>query len=198
MNKDCRSNTFLSQNAVYVPQVKVCGLTHKRDAVQCAALGVNAVGFVFYSKSPRYIAPDLAGEISRELPDTVSAVGVFVDEPFEVIMRTIEKAKLCLAIVRERKAVDPVLLEVGVDLPGAVGHAGDGEVDAGGLDLAPVDRRLPLGDVDARDRLRLGADLRRGEGGALSLCDVQTEAHAPRRVILVDDLAAATNTVTDK
>jgi phosphoribosylanthranilate isomerase len=94
MNKNCRSNTFLSQNAVYVPQVKVCGLTHKRDAVQCAALGVNAVGFVFYSKSPRYIAPDLAGEISRELPDTVSAVGVFVDEPFEVIMRTIEKAKL--------------------------------------------------------------------------------------------------------
>ena len=88
------AHTVHGENSAYVPQVKVCGLTHVQEAVHCMSLGVNAIGYVFYPKSPRNISPGRAGDISRELPDTAFTVGVFVDEPFEMIMQTAEKAQL--------------------------------------------------------------------------------------------------------
>ena len=59
--------------------VKICGVTRTEDALAAAHLGAHAIGLVFYAPSPRYIAPDAAARIVRELPPFVTPVGLFVD-----------------------------------------------------------------------------------------------------------------------
>lgn len=61
--------------------IKICGITNLEDAQAAVDAGADALGFVFYEKSPRHIAPDLAREIVRSLPAQVGKVGVFVDMP---------------------------------------------------------------------------------------------------------------------
>jgi phosphoribosylanthranilate isomerase len=66
---------------------KVCGITRLTDALHAVQHGATAVGFVFWPKSPRYIEPSRAAEIIAELPDTVTSVGVFVNQPVDEIQR---------------------------------------------------------------------------------------------------------------
>lgn len=66
-------------------RVKVCGITTAEDARLAVDLGADALGFVFYPASPRYIAPPEAAEIIRGCPPFVAPVGVFVDCPYEEI-----------------------------------------------------------------------------------------------------------------
>ncbi len=79
---------------ISVPQIKICGLTKPDQAEKCAILGADAIGMVFYEKSPRNISTEKAREISLALPEQVARVGVFVDESFEFIMRKAEKSML--------------------------------------------------------------------------------------------------------
>lgn len=59
--------------------VKICGITTPEDAVNAADAGADAVGFVFYSASPRFVQRERAAAISRVLPPMVLRVGLFVD-----------------------------------------------------------------------------------------------------------------------
>lgn len=60
-------------------RVKICGFTRAEDALAAARLGVDAIGLVFYSQSPRNVSIARAAEITRALPAFVSVVGLFVD-----------------------------------------------------------------------------------------------------------------------
>ena len=58
--------------------VKICGMTNLEDALTAVDAGADAVGFVFYEKSPRNISVEAAREIVEKLPESVEKIGVFV------------------------------------------------------------------------------------------------------------------------
>jgi len=81
-------------SAKHHTRIKVCGITRLEDALAASRLGVDAVGFVFYAKSPRYLSPDKAATIIRQLPPFVSAVGLFVNPTQEEIAEVLQTVPL--------------------------------------------------------------------------------------------------------
>jgi phosphoribosylanthranilate isomerase len=76
--------------------VKICGLTNLPDALGASEAGADALGFVFYEASPRYVSIESAAIITRELPPAIVKVGVFVNAPEEIVGRAVSECGLNL------------------------------------------------------------------------------------------------------
>ena len=66
-------------------RIKICGLTREEDVDAAVAAGADAIGFVFYPPSPRYLTPQRAAELVRRVPPFVAVVGLFVNAAAEVV-----------------------------------------------------------------------------------------------------------------
>lgn len=76
-------------------KVKICGITKIEDAILAAELGAWGIGFIFYKKSPRYILPEKAQEISEKMKKNgIKTVGVFVNENPEEINKIAKISQL--------------------------------------------------------------------------------------------------------
>ena len=67
-------------NALYRTRIKICGLTREEDVDAAVAAGADAVGFVMYEASPRYVTIERAAELAARLPPFVTPVLLFVNE----------------------------------------------------------------------------------------------------------------------
>jgi phosphoribosylanthranilate isomerase len=76
---------------------KICGITSYEDAMMAIEAGADALGFVFYEKSPRYISPKDAKNIIKRLPPFVEKVGLFVNVDAQIINSYIQESGCTLA-----------------------------------------------------------------------------------------------------
>jgi phosphoribosylanthranilate isomerase len=77
-------------------RVKICGITNVADAQAAVEAGADAIGFIFYEKSPRFVSIETAAEISKQLPPFLMRVGVFVNAPEEFIFRAMSEIGLSM------------------------------------------------------------------------------------------------------
>ena len=77
-----------------IVKVKICGITNYDDAAAAIDLGADLLGFNFYPKSPRYVSTEKAVEIINKLPAFVDIAGVFVNNSFEQIRKTMDECEL--------------------------------------------------------------------------------------------------------
>lgn len=75
-------------------KVKICGMTSLEDALVAVEGGADAVGFIFYKKSPRNVSPKIVKSIVAALPPFIETVGVFVNESADRINRIADSCKL--------------------------------------------------------------------------------------------------------
>ena len=148
-------------------RIKICGITRVEDALAAVEHGADAIGLVFYPKSPRNLSIEHARAIARELPPFVSIVGLFVNEERANVRRTVEALPLQLLqfhgeeseadcadfglpyikAARVRPGLD--LLEYAGLFPSAQGLLLDAFVEGYGgsgqiFDWSLIPRRLPL------------------------------------------------------
>ncbi len=88
--------------------VKICGITNLEDALTAVDAGADALGFVFYEKSPRKAEIETTRDIIRELPDRIEKVGVFVDDEPERIREIASQAGLTTVQLHGRRALEKV------------------------------------------------------------------------------------------
>lgn len=75
-------------------RIKVCGMTLPEQVNALDDMGVDFAGFIFYPKSPRYVAQKISAEKMRHIKGRIAKVGVFVNTPYEELMRTVENYRL--------------------------------------------------------------------------------------------------------
>ncbi len=80
-----------------MPRIKICGITNSEDALLAAQLGADALGFVFYSQSSRYVEAEQVRSIVRLLPPFISTVGLFVNETASRVREIMDFCQLDIA-----------------------------------------------------------------------------------------------------
>jgi phosphoribosylanthranilate isomerase len=153
--------------------VKICGITNREDALAAIEGGASALGFNFYTQSPRYIDPNRAAELIAGLPAAVWKVGVFVNESPERISELADRVGLDI--------VQLVLLGQVPDLPGLRIWQ-----------TAYVDENFRLADFehDPAEAILLDTPASQAYGGTGQTFDWSRAAGSTRRIILAGGLDA--------
>lgn len=81
---------------VTVVRSKICGITRIEDALAAVEAGADAIGLVFYGKSPRAVGVEQAAAIVQALPPFVTTVGLFVDMPRDQLQQLLQRLPLDL------------------------------------------------------------------------------------------------------
>lgn len=87
-------------------KIKICGITNQIDALHAIDSGADALGFVFYKKSPRHVSPKVVKAIVANLPPFVLPVGVFVNEEAQVVRDIMDECGLALAQIHGDETAD--------------------------------------------------------------------------------------------
>lgn len=77
-------------------RIKICGITREQDLATAVAAGADALGFVFYAPSPRYVTPQRAAQLVAQVPAFVARVGLFVNETAEFVDAVLAQVPLDL------------------------------------------------------------------------------------------------------
>lgn len=72
-------------------RIKVCGMTQLDQVRKLDEMGIDFAGFIFYPKSPRYVGKHLTGDQLRKAKLRIGKVGVFVNTPYDQMMRTVDE-----------------------------------------------------------------------------------------------------------
>jgi phosphoribosylanthranilate isomerase len=131
--------------------VKICGITSLEDAHAVVEAGADALGFVFYAPSPRYVTPEQAAQIIRTLPPFVTTVGLFVDATLDTVDETVARCGLDRVQLHGRETPEfcrqitrPVIKAIRIKDAESLTHVPDYKVSAYLLD-AYVEGALPGG-----------------------------------------------------
>ena len=118
-------------------RVKICGITRAEDALRAAALGSDAIGLVFYDKSPRAVSLEQAAAICRQLPAFVTSVALFLDADAERIRRVLAQVPIDLLQFHGSEPADfcrsfdrPYIKALGMESTGAVADIHDDVLDS--------------------------------------------------------------------
>ncbi|MES2633452.1 MAG: phosphoribosylanthranilate isomerase [Pseudomonadota bacterium] len=124
-------------------RIKICGLTREQDIDAAVEAGADAVGFVMYPKSPRFVSPGRAAELARRLPPFITPVLLFVNETPKTVQDACARVPGCL--VQFHGDESPELCEE------SIGHGRHAYIRAA---------RIPLDDTPF-DLLKFASDYRR-------------------------------------
>ncbi|WP_454061996.1 phosphoribosylanthranilate isomerase [Candidatus Nitrospira salsa] len=80
-----------------IPKIKICGITNADDAQVAVRAGADALGFNFYSQSPRFVEVNVVKSIVHQLPPGVLPIGVFVNEALTIVRNMMDECGLVLA-----------------------------------------------------------------------------------------------------
>ena len=77
-------------------RIKICGLTRREDVLVAIESGADAIGFVFYAQSPRYVSPEIAASLVAMAPPFVTTVGLFVNSTAQQVCNAVAVAPVSL------------------------------------------------------------------------------------------------------
>jgi len=86
--------------------IKICGITNLHDALAATDAGANALGFVFYPKSPRRVTMETARSIAAKLPQSIDKVGVFVNQSVDQVRNIAKQVGLTAVQLHGDESVD--------------------------------------------------------------------------------------------
>lgn len=112
--------------------IKLCGIRTLEEADQAIAAGPDAIGLNFYAKSRRYVAPDVAAQISRQLPAGINTVGLFVNASLAEIRTITDSVRLDYLQLHGDEAPEQMaeIASLGIPVVRALRLGGLPEVDA--------------------------------------------------------------------
>jgi phosphoribosylanthranilate isomerase len=89
--------------------IKICGITNLDDAMTAVHSGADALGFIFYDKSPRHVEPAAVRDILDHLPEHIEKVGVFVDAGTDSIREVVSQTGLTMVQLHGRQSLQTLL-----------------------------------------------------------------------------------------